>query len=124
MPGEAVGLAVAFGDGVAFGLAAGAGVGVGTEAMMIFGGGLGAPSLDPDLSGPLASVVFGAAFRAVGAGLLTGLAVLAEFAAGFVRAASRLPAFDPAAGTRAVPGALKTTSSLFERCSTCAVVPG
>ena len=125
MPGEAVGLAAAFGDGVAFGLAARAGVGVGTEAMMIFGGGLAAPSFDPDLSEPFGSVVFGATFRAVGAGLVTGLAgVLAEFAAGFPRAASRLPAFDPAAGTRAVPGALKTTSSLFERCSTCAVVPG
>ena len=125
MPGEAVGLAAAFGDGVAFGLAAGAGVGVGTEAMMIFGGGLTAPSFDPDLSEPFGSVVFGATFRAVGDGLLTGLAgVLTEFAAGFVRAASRLPAFDPAAGKRAVPGALKTTSSLFERCSTCAVVPG
>ena len=125
MPGEAVALAAAFGDGAAFGLAAGAGVGVGTEAMMIFGGGLTAPSFDPDLSEPFGSVVFGATFRAVGDGLLTGLAgVLMELAAGFVRAASRLPAFDPAAGTRAVPGALKTTSSLFERCSTCAVVPG
>ncbi len=125
MPGEAVGLAAAFGDGVAFGLAAGAGVGVGTEAIMIFGGGLAAPSFDPDLSEPFGSVVFSATFRAVGDGLLTGLAgALTEFAAGFVRAASRLPAFDPAAGTRTVPGALKTTSSLFERCSTCAVVPG
>ena len=124
MPGEAVGLAAAFGDGAAFGLAAGAGVGVGTEAMMIFGGGLAAPSFDPDLSEPFGSV-FGATFRAVCDGPLTGLAgALAEFAAGFVRGASRPRAFDPAAGTRAVPGALKTTSSLFERCSTCAVVPG
>jgi hypothetical protein len=126
MPGEGVGLAAAaFGDGVAFGLATGAGVGVGTEAMMIFGGGLAAPSFDPDLSEPFGSEVLDAAFRATGEGLLTGLAgVLAEFTAGFVRADSRLPEFDPAAGTRAAPGALKTTSSLFERCSTCAVVPG
>ena len=125
MPGEAVGFAAAFGDGVAFGLAVGAGVGVATGAMMVFGGGLAAPSFDPDLSEPFGSEVFAAAFRAVGDGLLTGLAgVLAEFDAGFVRAASRLPIFDPAGGTRAVPGALKTTSSLFERCSTCAVVPG
>ena len=125
MPGEAVGLAAVFGDGVAFGLAAGAGVGVATEAMMVFGGGLAAPSFDPDLSEPFGGVVFDATFRAVGDGLLTGLAgVLTEFDGGFVLAASRLPVFDPAAGTRAAPGALKTTSSLFERCSTCAVVPG
>ena len=125
MPGEAVGLATAFGDGVAFGLASGAGVGVAAEAMMVFGRGLAAPSFDPDLSEPFGSEVFDAAFRATGDGVLTGLAgVPAEFTAGFVRAASRLPAFVPAAGTRAVPGALKTTSSLFERCSTCAVVPG
>ena len=139
MPGDAVGLAATCGDGVAFELAAGAGVGVateaivvfcgGTEAMMVFGGGLTAPSLDadpdPDLSDAFGRAVFVAAFRAAGDGLLTGLAgVLTEFAAGFVRAASRLPVFDPVAGTRAVPGALKTTSSLFERCSTCAVAPG
>ena len=30
----------------------------------------------------------------------------------------------PDASESAAPGALKTTSSLFERCSTCAVVPG
>ena len=115
MPGEAVGLAAAFGDGVAFELAAGAGVGVGvateaivvfgggTEAMMVFGGGLTAPSLDPDLSDAFGRAVFVAAFRAAGNGLLTGLAgVLTEFAAGFVRAASRLPVFDPAAGARAL----------------------
>lgn len=125
MPGEAVDLAAAFGNGVAFGVAAGAGVGVATAAMMVFGGGLGAPSFDPDLSEAFGSAVFVAAFRAAGDGLLNGLAgVLGEFDAGFVRAASRLLVFDPAAGTRAVPGALKTTSSLFERCSTCAVVPG
>src|SRR5258708_11416756 len=125
MPGEAVALAAAFGDGVAFGLAAGAGVGVPAEAMIVFGRGLAAPSFDPDLSEPFGSDVFDAAFRATSAGVLTGLAgVLGEFTAGFVRAASRLPTFDPAAGTRAAPGALKTTSSLFERCSTCAVVPG
>jgi hypothetical protein len=127
MPGEAVGLAAALGDGVAFGLAdgAGAGVGVATEAMMVFGGGLTAPSLDPDLSEPFGRAVFVAAFRATGDGMLTGLAgVLTEFAGGSVRAVSRLPAFDPAAGTRAASGALKTTSSLFERCSICAVVPG
>lgn len=130
-------MAEAFGDGVAFEPAAGAGVGVATEAilvfggateaMIVFGGGLTAPSLDPDpdLSDAFGRAVFVAAFRAAGDGLLTGLAgVLAEFAAGFVRAASRVPVFDPAAGTRAVPGALKTTSSLFERCSTCAVAPG
>ena len=122
MPGDAVGFAAAFGDGVAFGLAAG--VGVATGAMMVFGGGLAAPSFDPDLSEPFGSEVFAAEFRAV-EGVLTGRAgVLAELDAGFVRAASRLPRFDPAGGTRAVPGALKTTSSLFERCSTCAVVPG
>jgi hypothetical protein len=92
---------------------------------MVFGGGLAAPSFEPDRSEILGSVVFAAVFRAVGDGLLTGLAgVLAELTAGFVRAASRLPAFEPAAGRRVVPGALKTTSSLFERCSTCAVVPG
>jgi hypothetical protein len=127
MPGEAVGLAEALGDGVAFGLVdgAGAGVGVATEAMMVFGGGLAAPSLDPDLSEPFGNAVFVAAFRATGDGVLTGLAgVLVEFAGGFVRAVSRLPAFDPAAGARVAPGELKTTSSLFERCSTCAVVPG
>src|SRR6267142_4024045 len=114
MPGVAVGLAVARGDGVAFGLAAraGAGVGVTSGAMMVLGGGLAAPSLDPDLSDPFGSAVFVAAFRATGDGVLTGFAgVLAEFVAGFARADSRLPAFDPAAGTRAVPGALKTTSS-------------
>jgi len=123
--GDAVGFAAAFGDGVAFGRAAGAGVGVATEAMMILGGGLAAPSFDPDLSEPCGSVVFAAAFRAAGDGLLIGRAgVLAEFDAGFVRATSRLPAFDPAAGTRVVPGVLKTTSSLFECCSTCAVAPG
>jgi hypothetical protein len=125
MAGETVGLAAAFGEGVAFGLAVGAGVGVATGAMMVFGGGLAAPSFDPDLSAPFGSEVFDAAFRAVGDGLLTGLAgVLAELDAGFVRAASRLLIFDPTGGTRAVPGALKTTSSLFERCSTCAVAPG
>ena len=125
MPGDAVGLAAACGDGVAFGLAAGAGVGVATEAMIVFGGGLAAPSFDPDLSEPFGREVFAAAFRAFGDGLLSGFVwLLAEFDAGFVRAASRLPIFDPAAGTRAVPGALKTTSSLFERCSTCAVAPG
>ena len=125
MPGEGVCFAAAFGDAVAFGLAAGAGVGVAAEAMMVFGRGLGAPSFDPDLSEAFGSVVFAAAFRAVGAGLLTGLAgVLAEFDAGVVRAASRPPVFAAAAGTRAAPGALKTTSSLFERCSTCAVAPG
>jgi hypothetical protein len=125
MPGEDVGFAAAFGDGVAFGLAAGAGVGVAAAAMMVFGRGLGAPSFDPDLSEAFGRAVFAAAFRAAGAGLLTGLAgVLAEFDAGFVRATSRLPVFDPVAGTRTVPGALNTTSSLFERCSTCAVVPG
>ena len=125
MPGEAAGLAAACGDAVAFGLAAGAGVGVATEAMIVFGGGLAAPSFDPDLSEPFGSAVFAAAFRAFGDGLPVGFVwLLAEFDAGFVRAASRLPIFDPAAGTRAVPGALKTTSSLFERCSTCAVAPG
>ena len=125
MPGDAVGLAAALGGGVAFGVAAGAGVGVATEAIMILGGGLAAPSLDPDLSGPFGSSVFAAAFRAAGDGLFTGRAgVFAEFDAGLVRAASRLPAFDPAAGTRAMPEALKTMSSLFERCSTCAVAPG
>ena len=127
MPGEAVGLAAALGDAVALGLAdgAGAGVGVATEAMMVFGGGLIAPSLDPDRSEPCGSAVFVAAFRAIGDGVLAGLAgVFAEFAGGFARTASRLPAFDPAGGTRAAPGALKTMSSLFERCSTCAVVPG
>ncbi len=125
MPGDVVGFAAAFGDGVAFGLAAGAGVGVATEAMMVFGGGLVAPSFDPDLSEPFGSVGFAAAFRAAGDGVLTGRAeVRAEFDAGFVRATSRLPLFDPAGGTRAVPSVLKTTSSLFERCSTCAVAPG
>src|SRR5260370_9314529 len=122
--GECVGFGAGFGDGVAFGLAAGAGVGVVTEAMMVLGGGLAAPSFDPDLSEPCGSVVFAAAFRAASDGLLTGRAgVLAEFDAGFVRATSRLSAFDPAAGTRVVPGVLKTTSSLFECCSTCAVAP-
>ena len=125
MPGEAVGLAAALGDGVAFGLAVEAGAGVATAAMMVLGGGLAAPSRDPDLSEPFGSAVFVAAFRAIGDGVLTGLAgVLTDFADGFVRAASRLAAFDPAAGTRVAPGALKTTSSLFERCSTCAVAPG
>ncbi len=127
MPGDAVGFAAAFGDGVAFGLAAAAGVGVATVAMTVFGGVLAAPGFDPDFSEPFGREA--TAFRAVGDGLLAGLAgllagVLAEFDAGFVRAASRLPTFDPAAGTRAVPGALKTTSSLFARCSTCAVEPG
>ena len=101
MPGEAVGFAAALGDGVTFGLAdgAGAGVGVATEAMMVFGGGLAAPSLDPDLSEPFGSAVFVAAFRAIGDGVLTGLAgALTEFAGGFVRAVSLLPAFDPAGG--------------------------
>ena len=129
MPGDAVGFAAAFGDGVAFGLAAAAGVGVATVAMMVFGGVFAAPGFDPDFSEPFGRNVFAAAFRAVGDGLLAGLAgllagVLAEFDAGFVRAASRLPTFDPVVGTRAAPGELKTTSSLFERCSTCAVAPG
>ena len=110
MPGDVAGLAAAFGDGVGFGLAAGAGVGVATEAMMVLGGGLAAPGFDPDFSEAFGREVFAAAFRAVGDGLLTGLAgVLAEF---------------DAAGTRAVPGELKTTASLFARCSTCAVTPG
>jgi hypothetical protein len=93
--------------------------------MIVLGGGLAAPSFDPDLSEPFGSAVFAAAFRAAGDGLLTGRSgVLVEFDAGFVRATSRLPAFDPAAGTRAGPAVLKTTSSLFECCSTCAVAPG
>jgi len=120
MPVDGVGFA-----GVAFGLAAAAGVGVATVAMMVFGGVFAAPGFDPDFSEPFGRNVFAAAFRAVGDGLLKGLAgVLAEFDAGFVRAASRLPTFDPVAGTRAALGELKTTSSLFERCSTCAVAPG
>lgn len=110
MPGEAVGFAAAFCDGVAFGLAVGAGVGVATEAM-VFGGLLATTGFEPDFSEPFGSEVFAAEFRVVGDGLLTGRAgVLAEF--------------DPVAGTLAVPGELKTTSSLFERCSTCAVAPG
>ena len=110
MPGEAVGLAAAFCDGVAFGLAVGAGVGVATEAM-ILGGLLATTGFEPDFPEPFGSSVFAAAFRAVGDGLLTRLAgVLAEF--------------DPVTGTRAVPGALKTTTRLFERCSICAVTPG
>jgi len=122
MPGDAVAFAAALGEGVAFGLAAGAGVATG--AMMVFGGELAAPGFDPVFSEPFGSAVFAVAFRAV-EGVLTGRAgALAELDAGFVRATSRLPSFDPAGGTRAVPGALKTTSSLFERCSTCAVVPG
>ncbi len=125
MPGDGVGFTPAFCAGVAFGLAVGAPVGVATEAMTVFGALLSTLGFDPDFSEPFGRAVFAAAFLAVVDELFSGLALaLAGFDPGFVRAASRVLTFDPFAGTRAVPGALKTTSSLFARCSTCAVAPG
>ena len=84
---------------------------------------LSAPGFDPDFSGLFGREAFAAAF--LGDGPFSGLAwALLEFDPGLVREASRLPRLVPVDEERAVPGALKTTSSLFERCSTCAVAPG